>query len=147
MQSLKDENLNNNILKQVFEYFSEKNISLQSVVEELKLEFSEEHCIILDSKDGKISKEDALLLNSLEDVNNPYRMIFVVNMLNEGWDVLNLFDIVRLYDTRDGKWVRGKYVAGPTTVSEMQLIGRGARYFPFKTEPWHIDNKGSLIIK
>ena len=141
LQSLKDENLNNNILKQVFEYFSEKNISLQSVVEELKLEFSEEHCIILDSKDGKISKEDALLLNSLEDVNNPYRMIFVVNMLNEGWDVLNLFDIVRLYDTRDGKWVRGKYVAGPTTVSEMQLIGRGARYFPFKTEPWHIDNK------
>lgn len=24
-------------------------------------------------------------------------------MLNEGWDVLNLFDIVRLYDIRDGK--------------------------------------------
>ena len=52
-------------------------------------------------------------------------------MLNEGWDVLNLFDIVRLYNTRDGKWVHGKYKPGNTTMGEAQLIGRGARYFPF----------------
>ena len=63
-------------------------------------------------------------------------------MLNEGWDVLNLFDIVRLYDTRDGNWHRnGTYVPGRTTISEMQLIGRGARYYPFKIEPWHEENK------
>jgi type III restriction enzyme len=55
-------------------------------------------------------------------------------MLNEGWDVLNLFDIVRLYDTRDGKWVRGKYKPGNTTMGEAQLIGRGARYFPFQLD-------------
>jgi len=54
-------------------------------------------------------------------------------MLNEGWDVLNLFDIVRLYETRDGKWTRDdRYIPGTTTLSEVQLIGRGARYYPFK---------------
>ena len=43
------------------------------------------------------------------------------------WDVLNLFDIVRLYDERkDGTNV------SPVTTQEAQLIGRGARYFPFK---------------
>ena len=57
-----------------------------------------------------------------------------MNMLNEGWDVLNLFDIVRLYDTRDGKYVRGKYKPGNTTIGEAQLIGRGARYFPFQLD-------------
>ena len=53
-------------------------------------------------------------------------------MLNEGWDVLNLFDIVRLFDTRDGKHSHSGYKPGPTTISEAQLIGRGARYFPFQ---------------
>ncbi|MGB9665645.1 MAG: type III deoxyribonuclease, partial [Ignavibacteria bacterium] len=71
-------------------------------------------------------------LNSLENKNNEIRAIFAVNMLNEGWDVLNLFDIVRLYDTRDGTTKRdGTYIPGSTTLSEAQLIGRGARYFPF----------------
>src|SRR5699024_7724241 len=55
------------------------------------------------------------------------RVIFAVDKLNEGWDVLNLFDIVRLYDTRDGKANK----VGKTTMAEAQLIGRGARYFPF----------------
>lgn len=48
-------------------------------------------------------------------------------MLNEGWDVLNLFDIVRLYDTRQS----GTKVS-PYTIKEAQLIGRGARYCPFQ---------------
>ena len=63
----------------------------------------------------------------MEDRNNRIRVVFAVDKLNEGWDVLNLFDIVRLYDTRDAK--RGR--PGPTTIAEAQLIGRGARYFPF----------------
>ncbi len=41
--------------------------------------------------------------------------------------MLNLFDIVRCYETRDSR--KGKI--GTTTLSEAQLIGRGARYFPF----------------
>ncbi len=44
--------------------------------------------------------------------------------------MLNLFDIVRLYDTRDAK----NNVPGPTTIREAQLIGRGARYCPFKLD-------------
>ena len=70
------------------------------------------------------------MLNTLEDENNPIRAVFAVQKLNEGWDVLNLFDIVRLYEDRDGK--DGK--PGKTTLSEAQLIGRGARYYPFALE-------------
>ena len=64
---------------------------------------------------------------TLEDKGNPIRAIFAVQKLNEGWDVLNLFDIVRCYEARDS----GKSKIGKTTISEAQLIGRGARYFPF----------------
>ncbi len=39
-----------------------------------------------------------------------------------------MFDIVRLYETRQSG---GKKIS-PATVSEAQLIGRGARYCPFK---------------
>jgi len=73
-------------------------------------------------------------LNALEDRDNETRVIFAVDKLNEGWDVLNLFDIVRLYDTRDGKANN----VGKTTMAEAQLIGRGARYFPFMA-PDHPD--------
>ena len=68
-----------------------------------------------------------IALNTLEDRDNELRVIFAVDKLNEGWDVLNLFDIVRLYDTRDGR----ENKVGKTTMQEAQLIGRGARYFPF----------------
>ncbi|WRB41641.1 DEAD/DEAH box helicase family protein [Helicobacter pylori] len=61
------------------------------------------------------------LLNSLEDRDNPKRVIFSVDKLNEGWDVLNLFDIVRLKNKANQK----------DTTKDAQLIGRGARYYPF----------------
>lgn len=119
------------VLEKVFKYFEKESITLENLVTELKEDFSEKKCMLLDSKN--IDKEKQLKLNSLEDKNNEIRTIFAVNMLNEGWDVLNLFDIVRLYETRDGKWLRdGTYRPGKTTLSEVQLIGRGARYFPFK---------------
>lgn len=70
------------------------------------------------------------MVNSLEDADNPYRAIFEVRKLDEGWDVLNLFDIVRLYETRQS----GGEGTSATTVSEAQLIGRGARYCPFAVE-------------
>jgi type III restriction enzyme len=119
------------VLEKAFEYFKREHITFENLVTELKEDFSEEKCMLLDSEN--IDEEKQLRLNSLEDKNNEIRAIFAVNMLNEGWDVLNLFDIVRLYETRDGKWTRdGKYIPGRTTLSEVQLIGRGARYFPFK---------------
>ena len=45
--------------------------------------------------------------------------------------MLNLFDIVRLYEGRDEGHQNGQRVAGQATVQEIQLIGRGVRYFPF----------------
>ncbi|MCX7641341.1 MAG: DEAD/DEAH box helicase family protein [Elusimicrobiales bacterium] len=116
-------------LGKAFEYFEKENISLDNLIKEIQNDFSKDKVILLDSEN--IDEKKQLLLNSLENKNNEIRAIFAVNMLNEGWDVLNLFDIVRLYDTRDGKWVKNKYKPGNTTIGEAQLIGRGARYWPF----------------
>jgi len=119
-------------IEKAFNYFQKENISSENLIKELQEDFSKEKCMLLDSEN--VDQEKQLLLNSLESKNNEIRAIFAVNMLNEGWDVLNLFDIVRLYDTRDGKYVRGKYNPGNTTMGEAQLIGRGARYFPFQLD-------------
>jgi len=116
------------ILKIAEKFFEENKLSYENLALELKEDFSESRCIEVNSKNDSIEKQ--LILNSLEDQDNEYRAIFVVDMLNEGWDVLNLFDIVRLFETRDGR--AGK--PGPTTIREAQLIGRGARYCPFVTE-------------
>src|SRR5699024_4702758 len=77
---------------------------------------------------GILEKGHYEALNSLESPLNLYRVIFAVARLTEGWDVLNLFDIVRLSD--DPK-VKGNEA---TTISEAQLIGRGARYYTFLLE-------------
>ncbi|XOB40572.1 MAG: DEAD/DEAH box helicase family protein [Candidatus Nealsonbacteria bacterium] len=119
-------------LEKAFNYFEKEKITFDNLIRELQEDFSEEKCMLLDSEN--VDEEKQLKLNSLENKNNEMRAIFAVNMLNEGWDVLNLFDIVRLYDTRDGKWVHGKYKPGKTTMGEAQLIGRGARYFPFQID-------------
>jgi type III restriction enzyme len=119
----------------VKKYLQRNKISMEIFAYELKEDFSTSRQIIVDSENQV--EEHQIALNSLEDQNNPYRCIFAVNMLNEGWDVLNLFDIVRLYDTRDPTGATGKGQArvGKTTQSEAQLIGRGARYFPFTEGP------------
>lgn len=116
----------NEIMHRAFKYFSDNGISLETLAAELRDDFSEEHCISVNS-DSDASKNQ-MLLNSLEDANNPYRAIFEVKKLDEGWDVLNLFDIVRLYETRQS----GGRKISPVTIAEAQLIGRGARYCPFK---------------
>lgn len=113
-------------IQKVFAYLEANNITLDNFITELKEDFSKEKLISVNSKDE--SEEKQIAVNSLEDEKNEYRAVFAVDKLNEGWDVLNLFDIVRLYDTRDAK--NGK--PGKTTMSEAQLIGRGARYCPFQ---------------
>jgi type III restriction enzyme len=116
------------IVQKAFNFFEEKNISIDEIVKRLKANFKFENC--LSANNDAEAEKNQILLNTLEDENNPIRAIFAVQKLNEGWDVLNLFDIVRLYETRDGK--DGK--PGKTTLSEAQLIGRGARYYPFSFE-------------
>ena len=107
------------------QYFFNNKINLDDLAEEIRQDFNEDHCIIVNNKDE--SEEKQIAVNTLEDKDNIYRAVFAVDKLNEGWDVLNLFDIIRLYDTRDAK--NGQ--PGNTTISEAQLIGRGARYCPF----------------
>ena len=124
------------VVKKVFDYCEAHNISLENLIVELKEDFSEDKHISVNSKDESVEKQIAV--NSLEDENNEYRVVFAVDKLNEGWDVLNLFDIVRLYDTRDSK----SGVPGNTTMQEAQLIGRGARYCPFR-----IDDSQPLFLR
>ena len=112
----------------VFSYVSEQGIELDNLLLEIKEDFKEENLLLVDG--NNISPDKQLKLNSLEAKDNEFRVVFAVDMLNEGWDVLNLFDIVRLYETRDS----GHGKVGKTTMQEAQLIGRGARYMPF-TEP------------
>lgn len=113
------------IIQRAFRFFDENRISDEQLVERLKREFHEDFCLSVN--DEKEKENYQILVNTLEDRNNHIRAIFAVQKLSEGWDVLNLFDIVRCYEARDAK--AGK--PGKTTVAEAQLIGRGARYFPF----------------
>ncbi|MFH1930917.1 MAG: DEAD/DEAH box helicase family protein [Pseudomonadota bacterium] len=115
------------LVARAFQYFKQNNISARQLTERLRREFDESRCISVNEEKEKENQQ--ILLNSLEDKDNRIRAIFAVQKLNEGWDVLNLFDIVRCYTARDSK--AGK--PGKTTIAEAQLIGRGARYFPFTT--------------
>lgn len=107
-------------VQRAFCYFDDNNINSVQLTNRMKSEFSEGNCLSVNSKEER--KNYQILINTLEDRDNPIRAVFAVQQLNEGWDVLNLFDIVRCYETRD---------SGKRTISEAQLIGRGARYFPF----------------
>lgn len=120
-------------------FIKDEKIKMSEIVEWIKYNFSERNCIITNSKENKAkikestTEDQEKLLNSLEDMNNHIRAIFTVKRLTEGWDVLNLFDIVRLYEGRD-EWhdkKTGERKAGDSTISEIQLIGRGVRYCPF----------------
>lgn len=113
------------IVQRAFAFFAENNITDAQLVERLKREFHEEFCLSVNNESEKETYQ--ILVNTLEDKDNRIRAIFAVQKLNEGWDVLNLFDIVRCYEARD----TGRAKIGKTTMSEAQLIGRGARYFPF----------------
>lgn len=113
-------------LSQAFAFIMDaRAMSGADFARELKGDFAPEKVVNVNNPKDLESRQ--IELNALEDRDNEIRVIFAVDKLNEGWDVLNLFDIVRLYDTRDGKANK----VGKTTMAEAQLIGRGARYFPF----------------
>lgn len=108
------------VWNKIFTYYQAQD--LEKVVRDLQWEFTSEN--IINANDSSfLSERNAILLNTLEELDNPIRAIFAVAKLNEGWDVLNLFDIVRISEGAAG--------TRTTTDSEAQLIGRGARYFPF----------------
>ena len=113
------------LVQRAFRFFNDNHISDGQLIERLKREFHPDFCLSVNDEQEKENYQ--ILVNTLEDKTNRIRAIFAVQKLNEGWDVLNLFDIVRCYEARD----TGRAKIGTTTMSEAQLIGRGARYFPF----------------
>ncbi len=122
------------IFERIRLYMEERRISFENVVAYIRESFQERNIVITNSKSNKTQKEKTdgeidYLLNSLEDNSNHIRAIFTVQRLTEGWDVLNLYDIVRLYTGRDTDYKNKK--VGSHTTSEVQLIGRGVRYYPF----------------
>ncbi|MBE0515489.1 DEAD/DEAH box helicase family protein [Sulfurimonas sp.] len=126
------ENLRENDIDEIFKLSDikaikelEKIVSDKKVfVQNIKYAFEKSNCLVIHSK-VKDKDEKLKNLNSLEDSKNRVRAIFAVDILNEGWDVLNLFDIVKLDEMQKNT---------KSTISEAQLIGRGARYFPFEYE-------------
>lgn len=113
----------NSILSTMYNYYLNiDSEQLNQIIIEIKEDF---HYLNILDANGKelLSVNNATLLNTLEEPNNPIRVIFAVAKLNEGWDVLNLFDIVRIGE--------GSSTTKTATDSEAQLIGRGARYYPF----------------
>lgn len=123
------------VMQAVFSALDKAQVDDLQLLQLLQSHFAEPHCLSINSKDDSERKQ--LLLNHLESPDNPYRVIFAVDMLNEGWDVLNLFDIVRLYDTQSTTSATRKAntTIRKSTLSEAQLIGRGARYYPFQLSP------------
>ena len=125
-------------VRDVLEFIKNEKIHISEIVNFIKNNFLEKNLIITNSKDNKTKKEKTTseqekLLNNLEDDNNNIRAIFTVARLTEGWDVLNLFDIVRLNQGQNvGGTHKGKIPEA--TIQEKELIGRGVRYFPFKFE-------------
>ncbi len=113
------------IIQRAFQFFDANGYNDKFLAEILRREFQEEFCLSVNDESESINYQ--ILVNTLEDKDNHIRAIFAVQKLNEGWDVLNLFDIVRCYEPRD----TGRAKIGKTTMAEAQLIGRGARYFPF----------------
>lgn len=96
-----------------------------ATVSELQSDFNKGTVINANDSESKDILNDiptAQKLNTLENPENTIRAIFAVAKLSEGWDVLNLYDIVRIGE---------KKTQPNDTNAEAQLIGRGARYYPF----------------
>ena len=124
-----------------FTYFEQQGILLENLLLELQEDFKEENLLLVDG--NTITPQKQQQLNSLESKDNEFRAVFAVDMLNEGWDVLNLYDIVRMYDTRNAK----NGVAGKITNQEAQLIGRGARLMPFTDKPEGQTTANELVVE
>jgi len=120
-------NIDDKRIKKAKKWFTEiKKYSYNNIADAIKQEFNPDVTIrqingekANDTKNSQILSE----LNNLDSNENNVRIIFAVKMLNEGWDVLCLYDIVRLDEENKAET--------KTITSDIQLIGRGCRYNPF----------------
>ena len=111
------------IYQHILDFFTMGDFSKSYLCDRLQKAFNPD--IVLNANSDSEVEQLQIRLNSLENRDNRYRVIFAVNKLNEGWDVLNLYDIVKLYETNIS-------TKKPPTAQEIQLIGRGARLYPYR---------------
>ncbi|KAE8561481.1 DEAD/DEAH box helicase family protein [Paenibacillus polymyxa] len=125
-QRLLDSN-ESSALELAYNYYLQNEADLAKIVREIKQDFDPRNILNANDNSGNmLEKGQYEALNTLESPNNFYRAVFAVAKLTEGWDVLNLYDIVRI-----------EKEAGTNknaTMVEAQLIGRGARYYPFEID-------------
>ncbi len=114
-------------LELAYNFYLQNEDDLAKIVREIKHDFDPRNVLNANDASGNmLEKGQYEALNTLESPNNLYRVVFAVAKLTEGWDVLNLYDIVRI-----------EKEAGTNknaTMVEAQLIGRGARYYPFEID-------------
>jgi type III restriction enzyme len=113
------------VLELAYNFYLQNEDDLAKIVREIKQDFNPRNVLNANDTSGNmLEKGQYEALNTLESPNNLYRVVFAVAKLTEGWDVLNLYDIVRI-----------EKEAGTNknaTMVEAQLIGRGARYYSFE---------------
>lgn len=119
------------IIAGMFDFLENHQIHIQGLIASIKQNFRQENMIIYNSKTktttsrSKSKKEEEKYITDslakLDDENSKIRAVFIVQALREWWDVLSLYDLVH-FDLSDSKKVEA---------SDIQLVGRGARYFPF----------------
>jgi len=121
--------------KQVVKIF-EKDSLKKEFIQFVKNNFKRDvNVVITNSERNKLKREEIdnnleKKLNNLESPNNNIRAIFTVKRLTEGWDVQNLYDIVRMDTTQN---TGGSTKKTPqATIEEKQLIGRAVRFNPYK---------------
>ncbi|MCY9806658.1 DEAD/DEAH box helicase family protein [Lentilactobacillus senioris] len=127
-QQLMDSN-DNAVLELSYKYYLKNKEELGKIVREIKHDFDSKNVLNANDASGNmLEKGQYEALNTLESPNNFYRVVFAVAKLTEGWDVLNLYDIVRISEGAEKKTNQ------TATMVEAQLIGRGARYYPFEID-------------
>lgn len=125
-QQLMDSNASS-ALSLVYDFYLKNEDDLGKIIREIKHDFDSRNVLNANDTSGNmLEKGQYQALNTLENPNNLYRVVFAVAKLTEGWDVLNLYDIVRI-EKEAGTNKKA-------TMAEAQLIGRGARYYPFEIE-------------
>ncbi|GAB5053689.1 DEAD/DEAH box helicase family protein [Pediococcus parvulus] len=125
-QQLMDSN-DNAALEIAYNYYLKNKDDLGKIVREIKYDFDPKNVLNANDASGNmLEKGQYEALNTLENPNNFYRVVFAVAKLTEGWDVLNLYDIVRISEEAATN--------KNATMGEAQLIGRGARYYPFEID-------------
>lgn len=104
---------------------------LAEFVNQIKMSFTHDNTLIYNSQ----KKENPELIMQLDNPRNNIRAIFSVNALNEGWDVLSLYDIIH-FDISANKKV---------SMQDIQLIGRGARYCPYALPSNYRHDQGNQL--